>query len=243
MRLSWLVLLLLVPGCWHTPESAKPQPPQIDDRGCVVPSPDTFSQLGFTLDIAKSSWDKFLFGGIKIEENPQLQTLISQSAHDAELLGYLDCRAIHDPQNTQETRDYLQTQLLPFMQTHPSAKELADWQKNHPSPQEQKERIRKEEADKASKEQEHISQEESAWKNAKFVGNTTDHCRNGKMMVVNDIQIPENTTKEIRLASAVKELRWECGESKDERVANDEPFDKIVVSRFGGAINWAFYKK
>ncbi|MFN0006919.1 MAG: hypothetical protein ACKVXR_03350 [Planctomycetota bacterium] len=79
-----------------------------------------------SVDLARTEWGKFVFGGVKLEQSPEVKTLISQAAADDRMRAYLECRAVNDPRNTPDFRQFTRM-LNAFLQTKPTAAEFMEW--------------------------------------------------------------------------------------------------------------------
>jgi len=131
MKLDSIVVVLALLGAC-APVPVRPEE-EIDERGCKVPPPDTFVQVGLDIEVAKAEWDKVVLDGAQITSSPEAKSLLTQATVDYRLREYLRCRAINDPRNSAEMRTYMML-LGTFMETTPTAEQLMQWQRENPPP-------------------------------------------------------------------------------------------------------------
>ena len=84
------------------------------------------------------------------------------------------------------------------------------------------------------------------------VGDTKDACGHDKVTFsgrengegkVGEVKVGKGEKKLVEMPSVVTEFHWYCNGTR-ERVANDKPFDWVLIERAGnGAIAWKFYRK
>ncbi len=75
------------------------------------------------------------------------------------------------------------------------------------------------------------------------IGYTKDDCSASRDVKFANVIVKANQSVDVDLSKEVTELVWYCGGSK-ERVANDQPFDRVKLTRaVNGALTWKFYDR
>lgn len=78
-------------------------------------------------------------------------------------------------------------------------------------------------------------------------GDTADGCDGDDVVRFKaksgDVFVSAGQNKTVDLSNPVTEMKWWCG-NDEERVANDEPFDRVQITRkSNGAVKWKFFLK
>ncbi len=107
--------------------------PKIDQWGCTIPPSSVFTSVGIDLEFAQATYNEIVSGDLKIKTRPEVISLASKAATDAQIKSYLNCLALKRDGYTIEQVAY-QEQMSALLQTAPSAEQFIEWQKSSPFP-------------------------------------------------------------------------------------------------------------
>ncbi|NIV14104.1 MAG: hypothetical protein GWN62_23360 [Aliifodinibius sp.] len=106
---------------------------ETDEYGCRVPPATTFTAAGLNLEFAQSTFGKIVTGELNIETKPEVLSLASKAAINAQISDYIRCLAKNRDGYTNEQAAYLSS-MDRFMETKPSPDEFRKWQSENPFP-------------------------------------------------------------------------------------------------------------
>jgi uncharacterized protein YjbI with pentapeptide repeats len=124
------MLLIYLHACAPVPVSSHKS--ELDEYGCTVPPPDTFTSTGLDVRFAQDI-TKVVTGEINIKTEPKAQTLITTAANDDRMMGYLRCLMIRRDKFKPEQVAYFE-QLTRFSRTNPSPDAYQKWMNDNPFP-------------------------------------------------------------------------------------------------------------
>lgn len=152
---------LLLSAC-HTIINPPPPTSAFDQWGCRVPANAVIASTAGSLELASVSYRDVSVKGVKVANDPKLQSLLSDAARDASARDYLRCLAKRRDGFSNEEVLYID-RVNSCLMAKSCADNFVEWQKSNPPPdggkakEEQSERRRQQEEVAAR-----IKQEEAA---------------------------------------------------------------------------------